>query len=297
MDTLSALAAFIKIVELGSFAAAADKLELSRSSLTKLIAYLERKYDARLLNRTTRKLSLTDAGRALYERAIPLLVEFDELEGALQSDVQHPQGRLRVSAPFTFGILHLGPVINHYMEKYPDVYVDLELKDQVVDLVEDGFDLAIRIGQLNDSSLVARQLAVIDVVSCASPAYVQKHGAPQHPSELVSHSCLNYTYARQGNEWLFQRGDEHVRIKVSGPFRANNGDVLRMAALAGHGIIQQPSFIVGEDIRVGRLIPLLSGWNTYKPALHAVYPHRRFLSAKVKTFIEHLQQSLSDVPK
>jgi DNA-binding transcriptional LysR family regulator len=292
MDTVSALAAFVKVVELGSFAAAADRLELSRSSLTKLIAYLERKYDARLLNRTTRKLSLTDAGRALYERVIPLLQEFDDLENALQSDVQHAQGRLRLSAPFTFGILHLGPVIAHYMEKYPKVYVDLELNDRVVDLVEDGFDLAVRIGQLDDSSLIARQLAVLDVVLCASPAYIQKHGVPEHPSELASHHCLNYTYARRGNEWAFQRGDEQVQIKVSGLFRANNGDVLRAAALAGHGIIQQPSFIVGEDIRAGRLVPLLNEWKTYTPVLYAVYPHRRFLSAKVRTFVEHLQESL-----
>lgn len=293
MDTLSALSAFVKIVELGSFAAAADRLELSRSGLTKLIAFLEHKYDARLLNRTTRKLSLTDAGRALYERILPLLAEFDDLETALQSDVQHPRGRLRVNAPFSFGILQLAPVIARYMEQYPEVYVDLELNDRVVDLVEEGFDLAVRIGQLDDSSLVARQLAVLDVVVCASPLYLKQHGTPAHPLELRQHRCLNYTYARQGNEWLFQRDEEEVRVKVSGMFRANNGDVLRTAALAGHGIILQPSFIIGDDIKAGRLVPLLQAWKTsYTPILYAVYPHRRFLSAKVRTFIEHLQHSL-----
>lgn len=293
MDTLSALSAFVKVVELGSFAAAADRLELSRSGLTKLIAFLERKYDARLLNRTTRKLSLTDAGRALYERILPLLAEFDDLETALQSDVQHPRGRLRVNAPFSFGILQLAPAIARYMEQYPEVYVDLELNDRVVDLVEEGFDLAVRIGQLDDSSLVARQLAVLDVVVCASPLYLKQHGTPAHPLELRQHRCLNYTYARQGNEWLFQRDEEEVRVKVSGMFRANNGDVLRTAALAGHGIILQPSFIIGDDIKAGRLVPLLQAWKTsYTPILYAVYPHRRFLSAKVRTFIEHLQNSL-----
>lgn len=290
MDTHAAMHTFAKVVELGSFAAAAGRLELAPSAVTKQVAFLERKYGVRLLNRTTRKLSLTDAGRAFYERIRPLLAELEELELALQADVQRPSGKLRISAPFTFGILHLGPAVAEFMRQYPEVKVDLELNDRTVDLVEEGFDLAVRIGPMGDSTLVARQLAEIKIIVCAAPSYLAEHGTPQHPDDLKQHSCLNYTYSSSGNVWDFMKDGQTHLVSVAGTFRANNGDVIRTAALAGHGLIMQPDFIIGADIAAGRLVPVLPEYKVPSIGLYAVYPHRRFLSAKVRAFVEHLEQ-------
>jgi DNA-binding transcriptional LysR family regulator len=290
MDTHAAMHTFAKVVELGSFAAAAARLELAPSAVTKQVAFLERKYGVRLLNRTTRKLSLTDAGRAFYERIRPLLAELEELELALQADIQRPSGKLRISAPFSFGILHLGPAVAEFMRLYPEVAVDLELSDRRVDLVEEGFDLAVRIGPMGDSTLVARQLAEIKIIVCAAPSYLAEHGTPQHPDDLKQHSCLNYTYSSSGNVWDFVKDGQTHLVSVAGTFRANNGDVIRTAALAGHGLIMQPDFIIGADLAAGRLVPVLPEYNVPSIGLYAVYPHRRFLSAKVRSFVEHLEQ-------
>jgi DNA-binding transcriptional LysR family regulator len=281
---------FAKVVELGAFAAAAARLELAPSAVTKQVAFLERKYGVRLLNRTTRKLSLTDAGRAFYERIRPLLAELEELELALQADIQRPSGKLRISAPFSFGILHLGPAVAEFMRLYPEVAVDLELSDRRVDLVEEGFDLALRIAPMGDSTLVARQLAEIKIIVCAAPSYLAEHGTPQHPDDLKQHSCLNYTYSSSGNVWDFVKDGQTHLVSVEGSFRANNGDVIRTAALAGHGLIMQPDFIIGADLAAGRLVPVLPEYNVPSIGLYAVYPHRRFLSAKVRSFVEHLEQ-------
>jgi len=291
MDTHGAMQTFAKVVELGSFAAAASRLELAPSAVTKQVAFLERKYGVRLLNRTTRKLSLTDAGRAFYERVRGLLAELEELELALQADVQRPSGKLRISAPFTFGILHLGPAVAEFMRQFPEVTVDLELNDRRVDLVEDGFDLAVRIGPMGDSTLVARHLAEIEIMVCASPEYLAEHGTPQHPDDLKQHSCLNYAYSSSGNVWDFEKDGQTHLVTVSGSFRANNGDVIRTAALAGHGLIMQPDFIIGEDVRAGRLVQVLPEYRVPSIGLYAVYPHRRFLSAKVRAFVEHLERT------
>lgn len=288
IDTHVAMRVFDKVVELGSFSAAADRLELARPTVTKIVAFLERKYGVRLLNRTTRRLSLTDAGRAFYERSRSILAEIDELELALQSDTVRPSGRLRIAAPFTFGAQHLGPVVNAFMRKYPEVLVDVELSDRAVDLIEEGFDLALRIGKLGESSLVARKLADQRVWICASPAYVAHHGLPTQPAELERHHCLHYTYWSGGAEWRLEKdGAEHL-VKISGPMRANNGELLRGAALDGLGIIMQPDFIVGDDIRAGRLLPLLPDYTVAPIGIHVLYPHRRFLSAKVRAFADHL---------
>lgn len=289
MDTLTAMQTFAKVIELGSFAAAAEKAGLARSVVTRQIAYLEQKYGVRLLNRTTRKLSLTDAGRAFLERIRPILGDLAELDLALQVQGRQPTGRLRVSAPVSFGVLNLGPAIAEYLAAYPQVVIDLDLNDRVVDLVEDGFDVAVRIGPQHDSSLVARPLAPQQLVVCAAPAYLERHGTPQEPEALRQHRCLHYSYASTGNDWHFERdGHTHV-IRIAPAFRANNGDVLRTAALAGHGIILQPDFLVGDDVRAGRLVPLLTDYRHTPLTMVAVYPHRRLLSPKVRSFVEHLE--------
>lgn len=293
MDTLRSLQAFVKIVELGSLTAAAERLELSRSALTKHLAALERHYGTRLLQRTTRTLSLTEAGRTLHEGIVPLLGDLQALEHRLQEGHERPRGRLRVSAPLTFGVRHLAPLVSSFLHEYPDLAIDLELSDRQVRLVEEGFDLALRIGDLSDSSLVAQPLGAVELHVCAAPIYLQRHGRPDHPSELGQHRCLLYSYASDGDTWQFQRGEEHLQVKVAGHLRANNGSVLHRAALDGHGIIRQPDFLVNEDIASGRLERLFLAWHTQAIAIHAVYPHRRLVPAKVRVFIAWLQRHLA----
>ncbi len=290
MDTHEAMRTFAKVVELGSFANAAQRLDIARSAVTRQIAFLERRYGVRLLNRTTRKLSLTEAGQAFLDRIGPILADVAELELALQEKGQRPSGVLRISAPFSFGILHLGPAISGYLERYPDVSIDLELNDRRVDLVEEGFDLALRVGTPSGSSLVARPLAEQHMHVCASPEYLARHGTPEHPEALRQHRCLNYTYASHGNEWQFEKDGRSHAVRVAGALRANNGDVLRTAALAGHGIIMQPGFIVDADIQAGRLVALLTDYRTRSFPVQAMYPHRRFLSPKVRTFVDYLDE-------
>lgn len=289
MDTYSAMQTFAKVVELGSFAAAAERAGIARSVVTRQIAFLEQKYSARLLNRTTRKLSLTDAGRAFYDRVRPLLNELAELDLALQAQGSQPTGRLRVAAPVSFGISHLGPAIADYLQAYPQVVIELDLNDRVVDLVEDGYDVAVRIGPLTDSSLVARPLAPQGLHVCASPAYLARHGTPQHPDDLRQHRCLQYSYASGGNEWAFEKDGHTTLVRINPAMKANNGDVLRTAAIAGHGVIQQPDFLIGEDLRAGRLVAILPEYRRPPITMMAVYPHRRLLSPKVRSFVEYLE--------
>ncbi|MFC4273690.1 LysR family transcriptional regulator [Achromobacter aloeverae] len=289
MDTHSAMRTFAKVVELGSFAAAAAKLDQARSAVTRQVAFLEQHYGVRLLNRTTRKLGLTDAGQAFYDRIRPILADLDDLEQALQAEDRRPSGRLRVAAPVSFGVRHLGPTIADYIAAYPDVFIDLDLNDRVVDLVEEGYDVAVRIGTLPDSTLVARPLAPQALKVCASPAYLAAHGEPLHPEDLKRHRCLQYAYSRNGNEWRFEKDGQTHAVRVPTSLRANNGDILRTAAVAGHGIVLQPGFLVDADIDAGLLVPLLRDYTHAPITMYAVYPHRRYLAAKVRTFVAFLE--------
>lgn len=290
MSYLESLRVFVRVVELGSITSGGRDLRLSPAVASNRIKDLETRFGVRLLNRTTRKLSMTDAGRAFYERVRPILAEVADLELSLQAEGQAPSGRLRVSAPVSFGILHLGPAIAEYLLRYPDVIIDLDLNDRVVDLVEDGYDVAVRIGPLQDSSLVARPLAPQQLLVCAAPAYLARHGVPQTPDDLKQHRCLHYAYASTGNEWHFEKDGVTHLVRVNAALRANNGDVLRTAALAGHGVILQPEFLVGEDVRAGRLTALLQDYAHTPISMYAAYPHRRFLSPKVRSFVEHLEE-------
>ncbi|MEJ2920051.1 LysR family transcriptional regulator [Bordetella avium] len=289
MDTYSAMQTFARVVELGSFAAAAERAGLARSVVTRQIAYLEEKYGVRLLNRTTRKLNLTDAGRAFYERIRPLLSELADIDLALRAQSSQPTGRLRISAPVSFGVLHLGPAVADYLQRYPDVVIDLDLNDRVVDLVQDGYDVAVRIGPLTDSSLVARPLAPQTLQVCAAPSYLARHGTPAQPEALRQHQCLHYSYASSGTDWVFEKDGQTTLVRITPSMRANNGDVLRTAALAGHGIILQPDFLIGDDLRAGRLVPVLPDYRRPVITMMMVYPHRRLLSPTVRSFVEHLE--------
>jgi DNA-binding transcriptional LysR family regulator len=297
MDRLRAFEVFVAVVARQGFARAAEALDTSPANVTRYIAELEAHLGTRLLNRHSRKLSLTDSGQALYERARSILDEVAEAEALSASTTLQPRGRLRVNAPVSFGILHLAPLWPKFLQKYPEVELEVSLIDRVVDLVEEGFDLGIRISRSGSTAHIARKLAASRNIVCAAPAYLRQHGRPNSPADLADHACIGYTFSATGDDWhLFDaHGQEHV-VKVPSVMRANNGDTARAAALAGVGVIWQPSFLVGDDLRAGRLVPLLPGYRMADIDILAVYPSRRHLSAKVRVMIDFLADAFNGTP-
>ena len=289
MDRMASMAAFTKVVGAGSFSAAAREMQVSQALVTKQIQELENWLGARLLNRTTRRLSLTEVGTAFYERAARILEAVEEAKGAAGALQTVPRGRLRINAPISFGVLHLATAVTEFLQRFPDVSVELLMNDRLVDLLEGEFDVGVRIGRLRDSSLIARKIAPIRLAVCAAPDYLARRGVPRAPEDLAKHDCLEYTYFESRGEWrlLNPEGDEIV-VPVSGRYLANNADVLRITAIAGGGVILCPTFIVGEDLRSGRLVRLLPDYPPPEQALHALYPPGRHLSAKVRSFVDFL---------
>lgn len=298
MDRFAAMQAFVAVVETGSFVRAGERLGLSATSVSRAVAALEAHLDVRLLYRTTRRVSLTDAGRTYYRYAVDLLADLAEAEAAVSADSRTASGVLRLSVPVTFGVLHLAPLLPRFRQQHPGLTLDLSLDDRITDLVEEGRDLAVRISrELLATTLVARPLTSAQLVVCAAPSYLARFGAPQSPEELGRHQCLLYSYADQAGQWAFRAPDGSVHhVAVKGVMIANNGDVLRLAALAGEGIVVQPSFIVGDDLLSGRLVPLLQDYALPPLKVYAVYPGRRHLPAKVRLFIEFLKAAWGEPP-
>jgi len=289
MDRFAAMQVFTKVVEAGSFARAAERLDISTSVASRHVADLEAHLQSRLLNRTTRKLSLTEAGQAFYEGALQVLADLEEAEQAAAQNVAEPRGTIKLNAALAFGILHLAPVIDDYLARYPEVSIDVTLSDRVVDLVEEGYDLALRIAELRNPTLVARRIGSTRGVVCAAPAYLKRHGTPRHPRDLADHNCLLYSYVQAANDWMFREADgTEINVRVAGNFRANNGNLLREAAARGIGIIREPSFQVDEDLRTGRLVRLLDGYSCWEVPMYAVYASRKHVSAKVRSFVDFL---------
>lgn len=288
IDIVVSMRVFTAVVDAGSFAGAANKLDLSRGMATRYVAQLEEHLGVRLLQRTTRKLSLTEAGNDYYERAIQVLTMIAEAESSVAQEVSVPRGILRVSSSNAFGARHLGLAITEYLQQYPSVQVDVTLNDRVVDLVEEGFDVAIRVATKIDPGLVARKLASSSLVVCASPGYLKKYGVPKVPEDLVNHQCLTYAYLSSPNEWRFRREGVEQKILVSGGLRGNSGDILRSAAVEGLGVILQPDFLIYEALRERKLIRILSDWETDNLTVFIVYPNRKFLPPKVRSFIDFL---------
>ena len=298
MDNLADVAVFVRVVERGSFTLAADELELSRAVVSKYVSRLEDRLGARLLHRTTRRLSLTEAGAALFEASRGALERIDEAEAAVAQFQSEPRGRLRVSAPMSFGILHLGPAMTQFARSYPRVSLDVRFDDRFVNLVEEGVDVAVRIGALTDSSLVARKLSSTRVLVCAAPAYLAEHGEPETPEDLTAHDCLLYSYLSTANVWRFTAPDgREVPVAVNGSFRINNGIVLGEAAAAGHGILLTPSFYVASLLRDGRLRRILSGYRLPELGIHAVHPQRSHVPPKVRAFIDFLAKRFGRKPE
>ena len=295
MTRFDFLQAFVRVAETGSFSEAARRLGLSKSMVSRQVSALEAELGVRLLHRTTRSLSPTEAGRAYLERCQRILADLDEANQLVTQLQAVPRGRLRVSAPLSFGIGHLSAALPGFLERYPEIELEMNMTDRHVDLVEEGWDVAVRIGRLADSSLIVRRLAPIRAVVVAAPAYLERRGTPLAPPELERHDCL--IHSGRTAEWRFVSPEGlAVQVGVHGRFLADNGDVLRVMALAGLGIIQLPSFFLGDDIRAGRLIPLLEGFIAQDVSLHAVYPHGRHLSPKVRAFVDHLAETFGPDP-
>jgi DNA-binding transcriptional LysR family regulator len=289
--------AFVRVAETGSFSEAARRLGLSKSMISRQVSALEADLGVRLLHRTTRSLSPTEAGRAYLERCQRILSDLDEANLLVSHLQAVPRGRLRVSAPLSFGIGHLSPCLPAFLERYPEIELDMGFTDRHVDLVEEGWDVAVRIGRLADSSLIVRRLAPIRRLAAASPAYLERRGTPTRPEDLAGHDCLTHGSRIQA-EWRFvgEDGRSPRVVEVKGRFHADNGDVLRDMALAGLGIVLLPSFFLGEDIRAGRLVPLLEEHVPLDASLNAVYPHGRHLSPKVRAFVDHLAAAFGPEP-
>lgn len=289
MDRLGDMAAFVKVVEAKTFTAAAERLGWSKSVVSRRLSELEERLGVRLLNRSTRRLSLTEAGQAYYDRCVRILADVEETEDAVASLHTEPRGLLRVNAPMTFGIRHLAPAITAFMDRFPLVDIDLVLNDRFVDLIDEGYDLALRIGTLADSTLVARRLAVCRRVVCAAPGYLAAREPLQQPADLAAHACLVYTNSSAPDLWRFTGPDgAETPVRVKGRLRVNNGDVLRECAAAGLGIVQLPSFIVAEALADGTLEAVLCDYRLRDTAVHAVFPHNRYLSTKVRAFVDFL---------
>lgn len=296
MDHLADLAVFARVVEAGGFSAAAQSLRLSKSAVSKQIARLEQRLGAQLLQRTTRRLSLTETGRIVLEHAQRVLIEAEAAEAAVQNLQAMPRGLLRVNLPMSFGLAYVSPLLPELLTLYPELRIDLTFNDRLIDLMEEEVDVAIRIGHLADSSLTARRLAPVRPITCASESYLRKAGVPLKPEDLRQHECLLYKYLPEPDIWRYEGPGGPWAVKVGGRLTANNGDVLRAAAVAGHGIVRSPSFIAGPDIAAGRLVPLLEAYEPAPLGIYAVYPAQRFLTPKVRAFIDFLAERFGPRP-
>ena len=295
MDHFAAIRAFAQVVESGSFAKAAERLGISTTAISRHVGELESHLQTRLLNRTTRKVSLTDGGRAYYERVVQLLADLEEAEQEASRAAVVPRGVIKLTTAVNFGVRHVAPAIAAFLARHAEVRFDISLSDRVVDLVEEGFDLGIRIGTAGPHNVVARKLGETRVVPCASPDYLRKHGTPQVPEDLARHNCFTYEYVTPRNVWTFRDADGRERpVRVSGNLHSNNGDILAEAAARGAGIVFEPAFIVGPDVRAGRLVPLLQDFEPAPIPIYAVYPSRKHLSAKVRLFVDFLLEFFAD---
>jgi DNA-binding transcriptional LysR family regulator len=296
VDRFREMASFVSVVDEGSFIGAANSIGLSKAAISRHLNDLEHRLGVRLLHRTTRSLSLTAEGQAFYARCRELLADIDDAESEITSQSGAPSGPLRVNAPLTFGVLHLAPLWGQFADLNPRVSLDVTLGDRVVDLIEDGYDLAIRISPMTNPLLVSRRLASTRAVLCASPEYLARYGTPNHPSELAMHRAVAYTYMTGGDEWSFTGPEGPVSVRVNAAIHTNNGDTCRLAALEHHGIILQPTFLIGKDLERGTLVELMPHYRSVELDINAVYPTRKFLPLKVRRLIDFLAEAFRIPP-
>lgn len=288
MDRALEMQVFCTVVEKMSFIGAAEPLGMSKAAVSRYVSALEERLGVRLLNRTTRKLSLTDAGRQFYEQSKDVLALMEEAEVAVSSEAPEASGSLRVNAPVSFGVLHLAPVWADFMRAFPKVQLEISLNDRIVDLVEDGFDVAIRIGRMENSSLVSRRLTGTRLILCASPDYLAMHEPIQTTEDLLKHGVIAYTNLATGSDWVLNGPSGQETVRTRAIVRCNNGDTCRSITLGGGGISIQPSFMVSDDIREGRLVEVLPAYKSLELGIYAVYPTRKHLAGKVRALINFL---------
>lgn len=288
MDRFLEMRTFAGVVDAGSFVKAADALAMSKPAVSRYVGELESRLGVRLLHRTTRRLSLTEEGEVFYARCKELLSGVEEAEAEISSRSGAARGLLRVNVPVTFGIRHLAPLWGAFRELHPQVQLDITLSDRVVDLVEEGYDLAIRIAKLPSSTLISRRLAETRVVLCASPQYLARRGAPRHPSDLAAHTVIGYSHWSGGDEWGFDGPEGRVNVKTKPAIHTNNGDTCRAAALAHQGVILQPTFLVGGDLAEGTLVELMPEYRSIELGIYAIYPTRKHVAPKVRALIDFL---------
>jgi DNA-binding transcriptional LysR family regulator len=288
MDRLTSLTVFGRVVETGGFSAAARRLNMSVTMVSNHIQALEDRLGARLLNRTTRKVSLTEIGRAYYERSSQILVELDEADRIASALHATPRGTLRLHTSASI-VRFLQPVVAEFLTLYPAVSVDLTVGERMVDVIEDGYDLVIRAVPPPDSELVVRRLMPWRHILCCAPAYLEQHPPPMNLADLAHHSCLQFAFYPFGNEWRFEGADgKPVSVRVHGNMVTSSGEMLRLLALGGHGVFLAPAFMVADDLAAGTLVPILPEYRAPEFAINAIYPHRHHLSTKVRSFIDLL---------
>jgi DNA-binding transcriptional LysR family regulator len=296
MDKLSLLEIFVRIVETGSFSTVAREMGMSQPTISKQMTALERQLNTRLINRTTRSLSLTEAGAAYYERCRQIVDQVQAAETSLAATRGSLHGSLCVNSSVAFGQMFLAREVLDFQRRHPQVSVLLTLNDRYIDLVEEGIDVAVRFGRIGDSALVARRLAFSPIVVVAAPSYLERHGQPAHPRDLAHHRCLHYTYLSTGEEWVFPTREGELRVRVNSTFRSNNGYALRDAMLAGQGITIMPVIFVQQEIAQGKAQTILTEYTPPPIAVSAVYPAGRIVSPKVRAFTDFMQDRIPRIP-
>lgn len=296
MDKYQEMRVFSAVVDVSSFVAAADSLGMSKAAVSRYVSELEQRLGVRLLHRTTRKLSLTPEGEVFLSRCREILSSIESSEAEISTRSVTVSGLLKVSVPVSFGIRHLAPLWPEFMGLHPKLSLDVQLADRVIDLVDEGFDLAIRIARLPDSSLISRQIAATRLVLCAAPSYLQQRGTPTHPSELVQHDLVAYSLLATGDQWQFDGPNGHVSVKVRPRLWSNNGDSCIAASLQGAGIQLQPTFLIDEALRRGELVEILPQFKAATLGIYAVYPTRKFVLPKVRALVEFLHSRIGNAP-
>ena len=296
MDKFQEMRVFSAVVDASSFVAAADSLGMSKAAVSRYVSELEQRLGVRLMHRTTRKLSLTPEGEVFLARCRDILASIESSEAEISTRSVTASGLLKVSVPVSFGIRHLAPLWSEFLSDHPQVTLDVQLADRVIDLVDEGFDLAVRIARLPDSSLISRQLASTRLVLCAAPSYLKRRGTPAHPSELAQHDVLGYSLMAMGDQWQFTGPEGPVSVKVRPRMWTNNGDSCVAASLAGAGIQLQPNFLIDRELASGQLVEILPQFRSADLGIYAVYPSRKFVLPKVRVLVEFLASKLGQAP-
>lgn len=297
MDKLNAMAIFVRVVERGSFSAVAREMQTSQPTISKMLKALETGLGGKLIARSTRQLSLTDEGQRYYDECRRILAAVDAAEHSFQSGRERIAGHLRIGSSVSFGRLQIAPRLAQFLERHPDIEIDLQLSDQNQDLVSEGLDVTFRIGELNDSGLIARHIGTTHRVTVAAPAYLKRYGQPHTPAELSGHNCLQFNLLNSQNLWVFEKNNQGHDVRIKGNAQSNNSEAIREMVLGGLGIALSPVWLVSEDLQAGRVTAILQDYTAKSLPMHAVSPANRRESARVKAFVDYMSQALSSAPE